>query len=309
MTSAGLLRQCAGRATFACLLAGTAAGTGRSALAQGTGAPGPQTRPARARQSGPDLRKAMREVWSAGIKALPDRDTDAGNEEIDLDELIRQLERVETGAARTRPAPAAQENESSRTPDTASRGETPPVENPPPAHDPDPRPSTRPASRPAEVPGGDAPQGADRAAEAPGPSEALKRLQAGQVEEPARLADSLYADGETEAAAVFYRAALAKDDGGDVDRAWALLQLAHCTARKDLPLARELYERVVAEYPDSPWSAPAEAHSALLAWRLENKPVELLREVRLPSGAAGQTKDEGPAGRAAQAGRKQAKGK
>jgi tetratricopeptide (TPR) repeat protein len=112
----------------------------------------------------------------------------------------------------------------------------------------------------------------------PEAAEALKRVLAdpNQAGEPLELAELLYLTGRRQEAAVFYRKSLdlvtGKEPATREDRAWILLQLGNCLRETDPAKARDVYARLIAEHPDSPWVELAKAHSQLITWYEQVQP-------------------------------------
>jgi tetratricopeptide (TPR) repeat protein len=98
------------------------------------------------------------------------------------------------------------------------------------------------------------------------------------IADPLRLADSLFASGHRTEAYTFYERQLNSSDETD-DQAWLVYQMANCLAESDRPRAIDLYRRVMAEFPDSPWAPLAESNKNLLEWMDENRPREFLEEL------------------------------
>ena len=86
------------------------------------------------------------------------------------------------------------------------------------------------------------------------------------VADPVGLADALYLSKQPQAARVFYEHALTKAEN-DEDKAWLLFQIANCQREKEPAKASEIYQKLLADHPDSPWSAVAKAQAALTTWR------------------------------------------
>ena len=106
----------------------------------------------------------------------------------------------------------------------------------------------------------------------------LKGIPASDVIDLAALADSLFAAGHLEAALSFYELALqrwSQDPGRD----WLLFQIGNCRRQSDLPGAREVYKRLIEQYPDSPWRPVAASRDRVIEWIQTNKPREFLTEL------------------------------
>jgi tetratricopeptide (TPR) repeat protein len=121
-----------------------------------------------------------------------------------------------------------------------------------------------------------------------GTVEALKRVLAdpNQASEPLELAELLYLTGRLSEAAVLYQKALdsltANDPATREDRAWTLLQLGNCLRETNPGRARDLYTKLVAEHPDSPWVELAKAHSQLISWYEQLQPRQWLAGQDMP---------------------------
>jgi hypothetical protein len=57
------------------------------------------------------------------------------------------------------------------------------------------------------------------------------------------------------------------------------LQAANCRAVSDTTAATEKYNRLVTDYPDSPWLTVAQVQSELHKWYEVNRPEEVLESV------------------------------
>ncbi len=139
----------------------------------------------------------------------------------------------------------------------------------------------------AEGPGSAAPAVAAPAASESAPSlsakdrKTLETLQQnpGQVQDPLEMAELLFLSGRPTEAAPFYAKALDRisrlDPSYDADRAWILFQLGNCLRETDTAGAQEVYMKLVAEYPASPWTELAKAHGRLLTWYQKSRPEQL----------------------------------
>ncbi len=97
------------------------------------------------------------------------------------------------------------------------------------------------------------------------------------VADPVGLADALYLSKHPQAAMVFYEHALKKAESDD-DKAWLLFQIANCRREKEPAKASEIYQKLLTDYPDSPWNAVAKAQDALITWRQGQEIEQLLGE-------------------------------
>jgi len=95
------------------------------------------------------------------------------------------------------------------------------------------------------------------------------RQNPGRVSDPMEAADLLFLSGRPTDAIPFYQELLRRigtDAASGGDRAWALFQLGNCLRETDAAQAQEVYGKLVAEYPESPWAEMARAGSRLLTW-------------------------------------------
>jgi tetratricopeptide (TPR) repeat protein len=103
-----------------------------------------------------------------------------------------------------------------------------------------------------------------------------------QLYDPLALGEVLFLSGHLEKAAEFYQQAFERMERDDVvsgqDKAWALFQTGNCLRDDDLPSAKQIYEQLLVEYPDSPWSDLAKARLRLIEWYLQTKPKSLVAE-------------------------------
>jgi len=112
-----------------------------------------------------------------------------------------------------------------------------------------------------------------------------------KLDNPLELGEILFVSGNLKEAAMFYSEAMKRKDPNDVglsrDRAWILFQIGNCLRNDDLPEAAKMYQRLLTEYPNSPWADMATAQSNLIAWFLKDEPVKLMLQVK----RAGSEKD------------------
>ncbi len=101
-----------------------------------------------------------------------------------------------------------------------------------------------------------------------------------QARDPLKMAELLFLSGRTTDAAPFYQEALEHtrpgDRATDHDRAWILFQLGNCLRETDMTRARDVYMKLIAEYPGSPWTELAKAYGQLLGWYQTAQPHQLL---------------------------------
>lgn len=165
--------------------------------------------------------------------------------QMDLDELIASLDRLEVPSG---PAKASEPSSSSQSPAVkAGVQEGQPAqekENPP------------------------AVQAEETAVQAPVDPEWLTQIDAvNQPVEPMALGDVLFSAGQMERAERFYRMILEKADlPNDPDWQWAMYQRANCLRRSRPAEARKLYQELIKKAPNSSWSGAATAQQATLTW-------------------------------------------
>ncbi|RPI61395.1 MAG: tetratricopeptide repeat protein, partial [Planctomycetaceae bacterium] len=82
--------------------------------------------------------------------------------------------------------------------------------------------------------------------------EKIKVLAASKSADHAKLADDFYSAGHLTAAGILYEAALKSDSPADKD--WLLFQSGNCLCDSNQPAAMEAYRKLVAEFPNSPWT-------------------------------------------------------
>ena len=77
----------------------------------------------------------------------------------------------------------------------------------------------------------------------------------------------------------FYEEALRRTRAGDAasdgDRAWILFQLGNCFRETNIAKAQDAYMKLIAEYPDSPWTEMARAGGRFLTWYQNTRPDQL----------------------------------
>lgn len=101
-----------------------------------------------------------------------------------------------------------------------------------------------------------------------------------EVHDPLEMAELLFLSGRQVEATVFYEKALAltrpNDPATENDRAWILFQLGNCLRQTDMAGARDMYMKLVSEYPGSPWTELAKAHGRLITWYQNARPEQLM---------------------------------
>jgi tetratricopeptide (TPR) repeat protein len=119
----------------------------------------------------------------------------------------------------------------------------------------------------------------------PLPAETLTQLEdlladPTQVSDPLEMAELLFLSGRATRAAVFYEKALAQIPANDLarggDRAWILFQLGNCLRETNQTKAKDTYMKLIAQYPNSPWTELAKAHGRLISWYQSANPQRLL---------------------------------
>jgi hypothetical protein len=201
------------------------------------------------------------DLWSSRI-AVPGGNEDAATS-LALQRLIRQVHTLATNDKSAAQPPAS-------------------APKPPPA-----RPPTVVAAHAEAAEPGEAQAAATTASETASelPPEAQKIL-AGLQKNPSRIGDPLetaellFLSGRPTDAAAFYQEALRRTRAGDSasadDRAWILFQLGNCLRETDSAKAQDAYAKLMAEFPNSPWTEMARAGSRLLTWYQSTRPDQLM---------------------------------
>jgi tetratricopeptide (TPR) repeat protein len=94
-----------------------------------------------------------------------------------------------------------------------------------------------------------------------------------------KLADSLFAAGHVDAAASFYELALERSDQ-EQGRDWLLFQIGNCHRAGNPAAARAAYQRLMKEFPDSPWKSIAATRDKLIEWNQSSNPRNFLAELK-----------------------------
>ena len=101
-----------------------------------------------------------------------------------------------------------------------------------------------------------------------------------RVGDPLEAAELLFLSGRPTDAAPFYQEALRRTRAGEAasagDRAWILFQLGNCLRETDTAKAQDAYAKLIAEFPNSPWTEMARAGSRLLTWYQSTRPDQLM---------------------------------
>lgn len=108
----------------------------------------------------------------------------------------------------------------------------------------------------------------------------LKKAPSEAITDQTVLGDALFQGEYFEAAYNIYSQAMEKKDD-PAEKAWLRFQMANCRKSSDPSAAVVLYEKLLAEHPDSPWASVASAQENLLRWREAESPAELLRSVQI----------------------------
>jgi tetratricopeptide (TPR) repeat protein len=103
----------------------------------------------------------------------------------------------------------------------------------------------------------------------------LKNLPLESIPHPLNLGDSLFENGQLEAALVVYEKAFAAEKNPP-DRAWLMFQIANCKRQGQPDEAVALYRRLIREYPDSPWAPVSDCRARLVEWYQADNPRAVL---------------------------------
>jgi tetratricopeptide (TPR) repeat protein len=99
------------------------------------------------------------------------------------------------------------------------------------------------------------------------------------VTDPLDTAELLFLSGRPSEATPFYEEALRRTRPGELacagDRAWILFQLGNCLRETDIPKAQAAYMKLIAEFPESPWTEMARAGGQFLTWYQNTRPDQL----------------------------------
>ena len=101
-----------------------------------------------------------------------------------------------------------------------------------------------------------------------------------QVRNPLEMAELLFLSNRPVEAAAFYEKALAltapNDPATSDDRAWILFQWGTSLRQTDMTKARDIYLKLISEFPNSPWTELAKANGRLISWYQSTKPQQLI---------------------------------
>jgi hypothetical protein len=91
-------------------------------------------------------------------------------------------------------------------------------------------------------------------------------------------AEALYAKRDLARAAKLYQQVTAQmtDKPQDQNHSWVLFQFGNCLRFSKTVEAAKLYDKVIADYPESDWAKIARARNSYIAWSQQAKPEELL---------------------------------
>jgi len=103
------------------------------------------------------------------------------------------------------------------------------------------------------------------------------------IDNPFKLGEILFLNGNLKEAAVFYQEALNRIDPNEtdsaMDRAWLIFQKANCFRNDDKITAANLYGQLVTEYPGSLWAELAQIQSQIIIWYQKEEPQKLIDEI------------------------------
>ncbi len=91
-------------------------------------------------------------------------------------------------------------------------------------------------------------------------------------------AEALFAKRDLARAAKLYQQVTAQMTGNpqDQNHSWVLFQFGNCLRFSKTVEATKLYDKVIADYPESDWAKVARARNSYIAWSQQAKPEELL---------------------------------
>lgn len=105
-----------------------------------------------------------------------------------------------------------------------------------------------------------------------------------KIANPFELGEILFVNGYVKEAAIFYSEALKRKDPNDVsvseDMAWILFQTGNCLRNDDMPAAAKMYQRLLTEYPNSPWAVLATARNNLITWYMKDELFKLIQQTK-----------------------------
>lgn len=223
---------------------------------------GPISHPASQMNAAPDQDRLTQQLWFSRITAPdPDEEIEA---RLALKRAIQQIRSVKF--TNENPAPTF-----SRVAEPQPASESSPIE-----------PVKQTESAPVQSPTVVSPEAQAQPLPSTGTEAVLKNLlqDPSQARDPLKIAELLFLSGRTADAAPFYQKALdhtrPADRLTDRDRAWILFQLGNCLRETDMAQAQDAYTKLIAEYPDSPWTELAKAYGQLASWYRTAQPRQLL---------------------------------
>lgn len=91
-------------------------------------------------------------------------------------------------------------------------------------------------------------------------------------------AEALFAKRDLSRAAKLYQQVIDQmtDNLQDQNRSWVLFQYGNCLRNSKSTEAAKVYEKVIADYPESDWAKVARARNNYFAWSQQAKPEDLL---------------------------------
>jgi len=98
-----------------------------------------------------------------------------------------------------------------------------------------------------------------------------------EMANPIALADALFLSDQPKAAYAVYESALASEKA-PASRAWMLFQMGNCRRQFDPAGSRAIYQRLLAEHPESPWISVAKTCDVLTEWYAINRPAQMLSD-------------------------------
>jgi hypothetical protein len=111
-----------------------------------------------------------------------------------------------------------------------------------------------------------------------------------RVANPFELAEVLSSNGNSVEAAVFYKEALKRKSTDEAwlasNKAWTLLQIANCLRYSDIAVAKQMYQQVVVECPDSLWTDLAKTQYEIINWYETENPSALVSDQVLQTAQA-----------------------
>jgi len=196
-----------------------------------------------------EVRENRRRLWTAHMDTPP-----ASAPSVNLEEAVRRLrEAICRPIPRPRPAPSADAGVPEAEPPKSGALPAAPVE-----------PKPKPVLPPEEL-------------------QRLKALGLTTLDEPLALADALFLGGHLPEASAVYERLLAEGRLGGLDQAWALFQAANCKRAADAAGALALYDRLLSEHPECPWTEVAKVRKTIVQWRRQAGLEALLAPVGPPT--------------------------